>query len=154
MPRFTDISYCNKTGNLTKNGVVLCSFDKSSGYKRVRYQGKWLLSHRVIWEMFNGSFNHNIDHKNGDKLDNRIENLRPCNQSQNTINSSIRSDNTSGYKGVTWSKAANKWASQTMKDGKRVHVGVFENPKEAALAYNYKVLELFGEYGKFNEVFK
>lgn len=141
-------------GRLVDNqGTIVDRLDPSSGYRRV-WNGKRLeMSHRYIYRMHYGDFKGNIDHKDRDPLNNRIENLRVCTQSTNTINSSIRSDNTSGYKGVTWHKSCQKWASQTMKGGKRVHLGVFECPKEAALAYNYRVKDLFGEFCVFNKVF-
>lgn len=127
--------------------------DKSHGYKRVLFNGKYYLTHRLIWEMFNGKFDYNLDHKNGDILDNRLENLRPCDQTQNTANSKTRSDNKSGFRGVVWHKATSKWQAQTMFKGQRIHIGLFENKLEAALAYNYKAKELFGDYARFNQVF-
>jgi hypothetical protein len=127
--------------------------DKSHGYKRILHDGKYWLEHRLIWRMFYGNFNYNLDHINGNKLDNRIENLRKCNQTQNTANSKIRSDNKSGYRGVVWHKATNKWQAQTMLKGKRIHIGLFNSKDEAALAYNYKAEELFGPFARFNTVF-
>jgi hypothetical protein len=72
----------------------------------------------------------------------------------NTANAAIRSDNTTGYIGVTWHKTTNKWQAQTMFKGKRIHIGLFNSKDEAALAYNYKLTELFGYQCTFNQVFE
>jgi hypothetical protein len=75
------------------------------------------------------------DHKNGDKLDNRRSNLRIVKQVQNAQNlRSLRSDNTSGYRGVTWQKDAQKWKAQG-KIGRRLHlIGYFDDVHEAGRA--------------------
>lgn len=91
-----------------------------------------------------------VDHENGDGLDNRRSNLRPANKSLNAANSKIRSDNTSGYKGVY--KSAWGYYAQVQKDEKVHHLGTFKTIKEAARAYNQKAKELFGEYARLNNV--
>ncbi len=91
-----------------------------------------------------------VDHKNGDKLDNRRENLRVCTRSQNIQNSRKHSDNKSGYKGVCWETGNNRWKAQICKDGKKMVIGYFTDKKSAALAYNAKALELFGEFASIN----
>lgn len=154
MQSVTDRFYY-KDGKLfdKKTGKSPAIIDKSHGYKRIRHADKYWLEHRLIWSMFYGDFDYNLDHINGDILDNRVENLRRCDQTQNTANSKIREDNKSGYRGVVWHKATNKWQAQTMLKGKRIHIGLFTSKDEAALAYNYKAKELFGQFARFNNVF-
>jgi len=154
MQKFTDM-FDYKDGELYHKGTdnLATYVDSSHGYKRVFVFGKQWLSHRVIWCMFNNTLPKEIDHKDGDKTNNKIENLRPTSRSGNTANSAIRSDNKSGFRGVVWHKVTNKWQAQTMLNGKRIHMGVFESKLEAALAYNYKAKEIFGDFARFNLVF-
>ncbi len=109
---------------------------------------KMILMHRVVMNAPKGT---KVDHRNSSEtLDNRRENLRLCTNSQNTCNSKKRSDNTSGYKGVTWSKVSQKYQAGITKDGQRYHLGLFIDPKDAALAYDAKAHELHGEFARTN----
>lgn len=92
------------------------------------------------------------DHMNGDGLDNQRENLRNCTASENIINSKIRIDNTSGYKGVCWVKNRNKWRAYLKSNKKTLHLGMFLSKEEAARAYDNKVKSLFGNFGRLNFV--
>lgn len=95
-----------------------------------------------------------VDHINGLKLDNRKANLRVCKQSENAANTGKSKNNTSGYKGVQFSpgNTPNPWRAVIMKDGKNINVGRYGTREEAALAYNKKALELFGEFAYQNEL--
>ena len=90
-----------------------------------------------------------VDHINGDKLDNRRNNLRIVTNQQNQYNSKSRKG-ISKYKGVSWHKTAGKWRAYIGVDGKFKHLGLFTDEKEAALAYDRAARELFGEYAKTN----
>lgn len=92
------------------------------------------------------------DHKNGNKLDNRISNLRICSQEFNNKNVSLRKDNTSGYKGVSWSKQYNKWRVQINIKNKRVIVGYYNNKLYAAYVYNQVCLIHYGSFAKLNKI--
>jgi hypothetical protein len=89
------------------------------------------------------------DHINGDPLDNRRENLRICNASQNKANVGLIRINTSGYKGVSWMKEKKKWRA-FIGGGKFHHIGLFVDPREAARAYDSAAKELFGEFALLN----
>lgn len=129
------------------------TFDKGCGYIRFKYLGRYYLLHRLIFYYHHGYMPKFVDHINRDKLDNRIENLRECpTKGHNTINSKPRSDNTSKYKGVTWHKNVGKWHCSVFKGGKRYYVGIFDTPEEAAIAYNTKAIELFGEFAYLNDI--
>lgn len=91
-----------------------------------------------------------VDHINGDKLDNRKQNLRTATQSQNIANSKKSRANTSGYKGVTWSKQHKKWIAQMTQNSKHIHLGLFDCPSKASEAYDHAVMERFGVYAKPN----
>lgn len=88
------------------------------------------------------------DHIHHDTLDNRESELRNVNKSQNAMNSNIRSDNTSGYKGV--SKHGRKWRAYIDKDGKRILLNSHSTPEEAARAYDKAAKEYFGEFASLN----
>jgi hypothetical protein len=91
-----------------------------------------------------------VDHINGNKLDNRRENLRLSTRSQNQINQGLTRKNTSGYKGVTFHRVLNKWQSQIGIDGKTLYLGLYATPEEAARAYDAKARELFGGFARLN----
>lgn len=91
------------------------------------------------------------DHINGDTLDNRRENLRPClGKSQNGCNSKKRCNNKSGYIGVSWSQRKKKWVASVKFSGKSYFLGQFSNAKDAALARDAKAKELHGEFVTLN----
>lgn len=118
------------------------TFTKSHEGSRSR-----ILLHRFINNTPDG---YETDHINGDTLDNRKCNLRTVTRSENQHNSKLRSDSTSGYKGVSWHKASNKWRVRINKDGRSVFTDYFTDIKEAALAYNLHATSLFGSYAKIN----
>lgn len=86
------------------------------------------------------------DHINGNKLDNRRSNLRSCNNSENHYNIKLMSNNTSGHKGISWSKAAKKWHAYINKDSKRTYLGIFDNLADAIQVYEEAAAELHGEF--------
>jgi hypothetical protein len=94
-----------------------------------------------------------VDHINGNKLDNRKENLRSCTRKQNSMNTLIRKGNKhSKYKGVSFDKSRNKWVAYCIKDYKMLNLGRFKTENEAGLAYNTKAKELFGEFARLNVI--
>lgn len=119
----------------------------SKGYRCVKIDGKLYQAHRVAWALVNGEWPAQaIDHKNRNRDDNRIDNLRLATNSQNTANSKRPAHNTSGLKGVTWHKQRQKWAAQIRKDGKNLHLGLFASAEEAHQAYIKAANENFGEF--------
>lgn len=94
-----------------------------------------------------------VDHKNGDSLDNRRENLRPCSKSQNACNRGVQRNSTSGFKGVSRRKDNGLWAAYIKHCGKRRHLGLHETKVGAAIAYNIAAIQLHGEFAVLNDVF-
>lgn len=90
-----------------------------------------------------------VDHINGNGLDNRKNNLREATSRQNKQNMKKIKRNTSGYKGVTWCKDRGKWAAYIKSESKSMFLGRFKTPTEAHEAYKTKAAELFGEYANF-----
>lgn len=92
-----------------------------------------------------------IDHINGNGLDNRKCNLRPCNSVQNGINRKrLQKRNTSGLRGVSWHKRDKIWQAYINDGTKKIMLGYFNTKKEAALARDKKAKELHGEFAVLN----
>lgn len=108
---------------------------------------KVLYMHRLIISAPKG---YEVDHINGDGLDNRKSNLRLCSSSQNKYNQKISTINTSGFKGVTWNKNRNKWQSQIGCGKKYKYLGLFKDKHAAAKAYNEEASKLFGKFARVN----
>lgn len=89
-----------------------------------------------------------VDHINGDTLNNRRDNLRLADTQKNNFNSKTRNDNTSGYKGVSYHKQANKWRARIWGDGKRIHLGSFDTPELAYEAYCNASKVYHGNFGR------
>ena len=106
--------------------------------------------HKVVWEMFNGKMEKGfqIDHINGNILDNRIENLRKATYAENQWNAKTRVDNKSGIKGVCWNSKLNKWYAQIKHNKKLHYLGVFKDKKEAEKVVRKKRDELHGEFAR------
>jgi hypothetical protein len=93
-----------------------------------------------------------IDHKNGNGLDCRRENLRHCTRSQNLANQRRRKyKGSSKYKGASYKKQKRKWAAQIRVNGKNIWLGYFETEIEAAQAYDLAAIEHFGTFARINE---
>lgn len=140
-----------KNGNVIRRrvGDVAGSIDKTKGYRRIRVNKKDYHAHRLAWVFHHGRWpKDQIDHINGDRGDNRIDNLRECNQSQNNANTRLKSNSTSGYKGVYWNKRRKKWSSAISVDGKFKMLGNFEDPKEAHAAYVRAAMLHYGEFAR------
>jgi hypothetical protein len=82
---------------------------------------------------------------------NRIANLRVASPKQNQGNSKMPRHNTSGLKGVSWSKKSGKWAAQINRGNKKVWLGVYEDKNDAHQAYMKAAVEHFGEFANSGE---
>lgn len=91
-----------------------------------------------------------IDHINGDGLDNRRANLRRATRRQNIANSGSRVDTTSRFKGVSWSEHAQAWQVHIRLERKSKYLGLYEHEDEAALVYDSVAHETYGEFARLN----
>jgi hypothetical protein len=120
-----------KTSNRIKIGDIAGSL--SNGYLLTRINGKKYSNHRIIFLMFHGYLPKCIDHIDGNRSNNKIENLREASLSQNQQNAKTPSTNTSGAKGVSWKKEKKKWMVQVSVNGKLKFFGHFEDLELADL---------------------
>jgi hypothetical protein len=117
------------------------------GYRCINILGKLHLVHRLAWLWMTGEWPPgNIDHINRDRADNRWCNLRLASASQNAMNSGLREANTSGVKGVSWSKSKRRWIAFITLNGKRRHLGSSTMIEEAKRIREAAEAEHFGEY--------
>jgi hypothetical protein len=116
-------------------------------YRSKRINGKCcvIYLHRFI---INVPDDKEVDHINGDTLDNRKANLRICNKEENAQNKGMQSNNTSGYKGVFYENRRKKWRAKIDAHGKRIHLGYFEAPEEAYASYCEASKKYHGEFGR------
>ena len=120
----------------------------NSGYVLAYKDGRALLAHRVIWELLNGNIPKGlvIDHIDGNKSNNLIENLRLATHQENLANASGKSKK--GLpKGVTL-KASGKYSARIQYNYKNYYLGVYSTIEEAKAVYYAKAVELFGEYAR------
>lgn len=105
----------------------------NKGHLVVGYKRKMYKVHRVIYEIFHGPIPKGmaIDHINGIKYDNRVDNLRLVTRSQNMWNSCKPKTNTSGFKGVSWDKRNKQWLAYIAVFGKEKNLGRFSTKEEA-----------------------
>lgn len=108
--------------------------NQSDGYACVRVGGRALLAHRIIFAIVYGRMPGEIDHINGNRIDNRIENLRDVSSSENSHNYKRPNTNTSGFTGVCWSTHHQKWKVEIRLNNRRIHIGYFEDFEEAVQA--------------------
>ena len=119
------------------------------GYVVIGIDNKLYLAHRLAWLWMTGAWPEDkIDHMDLDRANNRFANLRPATESQNKANAPLRRDNTSGFKGVSWHSAVNRWAAQIHHNKRHYHLGLFDRPEEAHDAYVAAAERLFGEYAR------
>lgn len=122
------------------------------GYRMVSIDGTRYQEHRIVWAIVHGRILDRtvcIDHVNGQKDDNRIENLRLAESWQNSANMTITNRNTSGFKGVTFHKSTGKWQAVIMVRGVQKYLGLFKSAEDAFEAYSRESRKECGEFARF-----
>lgn len=107
------------------------------GYVYIKINNRSYRAHRLAWLYVYGVMpDRQIDHMNGLRDDNRLSNLRLVNNSENQQNIfKIKSNNTSGYRGVSFEKNESKYRAEIMVDGKSIFLGRYDNAEDAGKAY-------------------
>ena len=135
-----------KTGKILKGSV------NKDGYLRVNLCDDGVMKtftvHRLVANAFidNQDDKECVDHKNNNRTNNHISNLRWATNKENNQNSSIRLDNTSKVKGVHFHKRVKKWHAQITIDGIRIHIGYYDDLEDAKIARVNRANEAFGIY--------
>ena len=122
-----------------KPGQSLAGGICPQGYWRIKINGKSYKAHRLAWLLSYGVWpSKMIDHINGNKLDNRLSNLRLADNAANQMNrfKACATNKTAGYLGVNYNQMAGRYAARLQFQGKRIHIGYFDTPEEASQAYN------------------
>ena len=101
------------------------------GYKRGSVLNKVVLAHVAAYAIYFGIYPDNTDHINGDRSDNRIQNLRSVSKRENSLNRKINSNNTSGYVGVAWLRHSQRWQARVKIHGRQISLGCFANFDDA-----------------------
>lgn len=125
-----------------------CASWMKSGFYALRREGRRIIL--LHCQILNFRFGKEVDHRNGNSLDNRRENLRHSTHSENARNRGKQRNNSSGFKGVYWYKRSHKWRAQIQLDGKMRYIGYFNNLVDAARAYDKKARELHGRFCHLN----
>lgn len=106
--------------------------------------------HQFLWRRWRRPACPKIDHANRDGLDCRSGNLRAAKTSQNNANVGVRSDNTSGYKGVCWEERAGRWRAKISVERRRISLGYHDDAEAAARAYDAAARQHFGAFAYTN----
>lgn len=120
----------------------------TGGYKKITVNQRKYYVHQIVFLMQHGYIPQVIDHIDGNTSNNAIQNLRCSDKSKNACNSKTRIDNTSGHRGVVWSKVCNKWAARVQLNKKGIHLGVFEDYDLACLVADEARILYHGNHAK------
>lgn len=144
------LTYNPETGVFqNKNGTTVGYLCKD-GYIQINLlDGSQRKAHRLAWLYMTGEFPNGIlDHIDGDRTNNKWDNLREVTYSQNSMNSRFRKNNTSGYKGVSFDKKYQKYEAYIWKQNKKTNLGYFDSPEDAHAAYAKASEIIHGEYAR------
>lgn len=131
----------------TKVGDIAGNLNK--GYVELFVDGRLYRAHNLAWYYVHGTWPiKRLDHHDLDKANNAIANLREATNSQNGGNNRIRLKNLTGFKGVT--PYRERFKAAVMVNRKRIHLGVFTTPEQAAAAYDIAAVHHFGEFALTN----
>ena len=125
-----------KTWNTRYAGTLAFNYVGVNGYCEGKLLGIAMRAHQIVWIASGRPMIEEIDHINGIRSDNRLENLRSVSHKENTKNASLGKRNTSGVVGVFWAKKSRRWAAQITTDEGKKHLGHFVNIEDAIAARN------------------
>ena len=130
---YQDGNLIRKSGRINEIGQVAGCVHKGTGYIHIKIKAKCFKAHRLVFLYHHGYLPEFVDHIDGDKTNNRIENLRAATKQENCHNQKIRSTNKSGYKGVKWVEHCKKWQVDVSINYKQLRFGMYEDLDLAGL---------------------
>lgn len=140
-------TWISSRGNYVKAGRIAGSINPTHGYLGISVDGRVYRAHRLAWLYVHGRWPvDQIDHIDGDKLNNRIANLREATATQQQHNRGLSKRNKSGFKGVYWKRDVRKWHAQIRIAGRIKHLGDFTDLEDAAAAYAAEAAIHHGEF--------
>jgi hypothetical protein len=135
-------------GSRVKAGDVAGTLN-NKGYLTVQINGGRYQVHRVVWVLLHGAWPANeIDHVNGDKADNREQNLREASNAENHRNRGVAVNSTTRITGVYWNQRLGKWQAAITFEGNRIHLGVFADRNDAIAARANAQRKYFGNFSR------
>jgi hypothetical protein len=122
------------------------------GYLRASINRRIYAVHRIVYAIIHGidPGDNEIDHIDGDRTNNRPSNLRLATKSQNLANGSAYKSTATGFRGVSYRASHRKFCAQIQVKNQKRHIGYFDTPEKAAIAYDNAASELFGEFARPN----
>lgn len=132
-----------------KRGQIgtVAKYVDDKGYIKISVKGKQYRAHRLVWLYLYGRLPANgLDHRDGNRQNNALSNLREATQGQNMKNRALNKNNKTGYKGVT--NYGGKFMAQIMCDGKPYKLGTFCTAEDAYAAYCEASKKLHGDFGR------
>jgi len=137
--------------NVTYAGKRAFAVRNVEGYLVGTVSKKRLYAHRAAWAMMTGVWpTKTIDHRNGDRSDNRWANLREATRHEQNRNVRASSKGTSRYLGVSFRKERGNWRANIFLNGRQTYLGAFATEERAAQAYDVAAAQHFGEYARLN----
>lgn len=133
-----------------KNHFIVCTNIPRKNCNLTRKKSFEYLANIIM--DFNSSHYRMIDHIDRNSLNNRESNFRICSQSQNLQNRKAPSNNTSGFKGVSWNKKDKRWRAEICSNKKRRILGHFKDKNEAVVAYNKAALKYHNDFACLNNI--
>jgi hypothetical protein len=119
----------------------------NDGYLWITVDYEQYAAHRLAWLYMTGTLPaEQIDHRDQRRANNSWDNLREATHAQNQHNVSMREDNSSGFKGVSYHRQAGKWLAQIRCNGAKIYLGIHPTPEAAAVAYAKAANDLHGEF--------
>lgn len=125
------------------------SINPQTGYRIIKVCGRKVMAHRLAWFWMTGEWPADrLDHRDGDKANNRFSNLRQASDRQNKANEKTRSDNAIGVKGVRKLPNCSRYQARIWDGHKHCHLGVFDTIDAAKRAYDAAAHKLFGKFAR------
>lgn len=146
-----EFSRTDKGWNSRYVGTIAGCINSSDGYVQIYIDRVRYTAHRLAFLFETGAWpKDHIDHINGIRTDNRLENLRECTIAENNRNNGPMITNTSGYKGVFTATKGRSWFAQISVNGSQHYLGSFTTKEDAAAAYDRAAVYLHGAFAKLN----